>query len=221
VVTCSDLFPFADYFVAIQSHFSTRQELVGLFSQLNDSAHLFRLVQKKLLVRFKDKNPVPMNGVDVLMRETYSRLLNLSDEAEFRQRLLARQSQDLGCLSRLLVQMTGLRLGMASGSRAMLESYLCVAYLETSGGNDDTSATGWEETVYASMTYLLKTVLAKGGPKDGGQLSAPLDMPADIEGLKKHLAVVFDRLDKGANLVPMTSGSSIKVDREKDRETRK
>ena len=204
LVTCGDAFPFAEYFAAIQAHLDTRHNLVSLYSRLNDAAHLFRLAQKKLLARFKDKNPVPLAGVDVVMRETYMRTLQVADEAEARQRLLARQSQDLACLSRLLVHMTALRLGLPAAARSLLESYLCVSYIESTGGNDETSSTGWEETVDASMTFLLKTLLAKQPakqPRDGGQLSSSLDLPGDLEGLKKHIAVVFDRIEKGAQLV--------------------
>jgi Bardet-Biedl syndrome 9 protein len=180
---------------------------VSLYSQLNDTAHLFRLIQKRLLARFKDKNPVSLSGADVLMRETYARLLQISDTAELKQRQLARRSQELACQSRLLIQMTALRLHMHPVARSLLESYLCVEYLESTGGNDDTSATGWEETVDAAMKHLLKTALAKQ-PKDVGQLSAPLDMPLDIESLKKHIAVVFDRLDKGA-VIPSFPGNFV------------
>ena len=116
------------------------------------------------------------------------------------QQQLSRRCLDLSALSRLLVQVTGLRLDLPAASRSLLESYLCVSYRETSGGSDEHSGTGWEETVDAAMTYLLKTVLAKQ-PKDSGQLSQPLDMPEDMDGLKKHIAVVFDRLEKGAVLV--------------------
>ena len=77
LVTCSDFFPFADYFSAIQGHFDTRLQLRAIYSHLNDAAHLFRVLQKKLLARFKDKNPTPLAGVDTMMRETYGRILQI------------------------------------------------------------------------------------------------------------------------------------------------
>lgn len=75
--TCSDFFPFAEYFAAIEGHFGTRLQLRALYSRLNDAAHLFRVIQKKLLARFKDKNPSPLAGLDVLLRETHARILQI------------------------------------------------------------------------------------------------------------------------------------------------
>ena len=60
---------------------------------------------------------------------------------------------------------------------------------------------GWEESVDAAMTHLLRTSLAKVA-KDCAHESAlgqpPLVMPEDTTKLKKHISIVFDRLKKGA-----------------------
>jgi hypothetical protein len=37
------------------------------------------MVEKRLLVRYKDRNPTPMGGLDSLMKETYAKLLALSE----------------------------------------------------------------------------------------------------------------------------------------------
>ena len=83
LVTCSDFFPFAEYFAAIEGHFGTRLQLRSLYSRLNDAAHLFRVIQKKLLARFKDKNPSPLAGLDVLLRETHARILQIGSSFIF------------------------------------------------------------------------------------------------------------------------------------------
>jgi hypothetical protein len=36
------------------------------------------MVEKRLLVRYKDRNPTPLSGLDALMRETYNKLLAIS-----------------------------------------------------------------------------------------------------------------------------------------------
>ena len=65
---------------------------------------------------------------------------------------------------------------------------------------DDES--GWEETVDAAMTHLLKTSLAKTAKESTGQTATAttLQMPADTQKLKKHISMVCDRLSKGARL---------------------
>ena len=49
---------------------------------LNDRAQQFRVIQKRLLVRFKDKNPAPMNKMDALLDDTYRTLMELSMTAK-------------------------------------------------------------------------------------------------------------------------------------------
>jgi Bardet-Biedl syndrome 9 protein len=61
-----------------QAHFQARQNIAQLNAQLNDVAHQYRMVEKRLLVRYKDRNPTPMGGLDSLMKETYAKLLALS-----------------------------------------------------------------------------------------------------------------------------------------------
>ena len=132
-----------------------------------------------------------------------------------------RRSLAVSCLSRLLVQVTALRLDLPAASRVLLEAYLCTSFRETSGGSDEHSGTGWEEQVDAAMTFLLKTLLAKQ-PKEAGQLSMPLDLPEDLEPLKKHIAVVFDRLEKGASLaLPSGRAGDDGEVREESRQTHK
>lgn len=62
---------------------------------------------------------------------------------------------------------------------------------------------GWEESVDAAMTHLLRTSLAKvakeSAPSSGGQ-TPQLSMPPNTEKLKKHISIVCDRLNKGARL---------------------
>lgn len=51
----------------------------------------------------------------------------------------------------------------------------------------------------ASVTHLLRTTLSKNAA-DATLNPAPLVIPKDTEKLKKHIALVFDRLGKGAKL---------------------
>jgi len=58
---------------------------------------------------------------------------------------------------------------------------------------------GWEETTDASVTHLLRTTLSKNAT-DATLNPAPLLIPKDTEKLAKHIALVCDRLGKGAKL---------------------
>lgn len=77
-VTCDDDYPLEEYFSSIRMHFEMRTKLAEQLSMLNNSAHQYRMVQRRLLVRFKDRNPTPLLGLDTLMRESYTALLRIS-----------------------------------------------------------------------------------------------------------------------------------------------
>lgn len=49
-------------------------------AQLNDNAHQFRVIEKRLLVRMKDRTYLPMGGLEVLMHETYNCILQTADK---------------------------------------------------------------------------------------------------------------------------------------------
>lgn len=78
-VKCTEPLPLEAYFTVIQAHFQARQRIAELNAQLNDVAHQYRMVEKRLLVRFKDRNPTPLGGLESLMRETYTKLLAISE----------------------------------------------------------------------------------------------------------------------------------------------
>ena len=74
----------------------------------------------------------------------------------------------------------------------------------------DGTANGWRAGARCideklSLTFLLKTSLAKNA-KDAAVLPASLETPPNCEKLRKHIAIVLDRLGKGASLVPGSSG---------------
>jgi Bardet-Biedl syndrome 9 protein len=53
VIAYQDPLPLADFFMTIDEHFACRLELQKLNLALNDRAHQYRVVQKRLLLRFK------------------------------------------------------------------------------------------------------------------------------------------------------------------------
>lgn len=77
-ITCGENLYLDEFFAMIELHFQIRSVLNDLLSQLNDRAHQFRMIQKRLLVRYKDRNPTPLGGIDILMRESYESMMKLS-----------------------------------------------------------------------------------------------------------------------------------------------
>ena len=77
----------------------------------------------------------------------------------------------------------------------MLNSYFLTSFQE------GLETGGYEETMDASMTYLLKTCLAKTKKNSVVLNMSTLEMPGSVDGLKKHVAMVVDRLEKGGRVL--------------------
>ena len=67
---------------AIDRHFAYRQKLKQMRKSLEDRTYQFRLIQKKLLNRFKDKNPSALNNLDFLLNHTYGQVIETSNLME-------------------------------------------------------------------------------------------------------------------------------------------
>ena len=49
---------------------------------LEDRTYQFRIIQKKLLNRFKDKNPSALNNLDFLLMHTYGQVIETANQME-------------------------------------------------------------------------------------------------------------------------------------------
>ncbi|DAZ95326.1 TPA: hypothetical protein N0F65_002433 [Lagenidium giganteum] len=194
--------PLADFFGTIDNHFNLRKEKLELSAELNDRAHQFRVIQKRLLVRYKDRNPSAINCLDVLLHGTYDQLITLSHKMEEVEAKLRLASNRLSCCVQLILMLIRFRFNLDDESAHLLQAYLSPTMNENGAGNDQ----GWEERTDGAMTELLRTVLAKqpNQQKDNnhqGQQTTELIMPDDTKKLKKHITIVCDRLGKGASLI--------------------
>eukprot|EP01034_Spumella_vulgaris_P030819 gene30819-38095_t len=203
VVKCVDPLPLDEFFAAIQLHFATRLRLNELNLQLDGFAHQYRLVEKRLLVRFKDKNPTPLGGLDALLKETYAKIITAADSIQEQQTRLKAQAREVETFARLIAGMAALKFGMSRGERATFTAHLCPDI-------KDGSEQGWEETVNASLMYLLKTALAKNVKESVSLTGTTLEIGSSIDPLRKHLLLVVDRLEKGGRIAipPVTSSNT-------------
>jgi Bardet-Biedl syndrome 9 protein len=183
---------------------------------LNDRAQQFRLLQKRLLVRFKDRNPAPLASLDVLLAGTHAALVDLADRYDVAQRALAAAGNRLDCVVRLLLLLLRHRFHLDDDNAAALAAHLSPD--ARGAGSGDPDEQDWEERADAALTHLLRTTLARTGRDSDAAAAAaaaavpagPLTLPADTARLKKHLTLVCDRLSKGALVaLPRTTPSAL------------
>lgn len=194
LISCSDAIPLKDYYRAIEDHYNTRVKLAETESLLNDRAQQFRVVQKRLLVRFKSKNPAPLNNMDTLLRSTYQSLQELGQQAISTEQLLSKSKCRLQCMTEIVLLRMRMQFKLDTDSFAILRSHLSPIIA-------DTTVQGWEECVNAAMMHLLRTVLAKSA-KDSASVVQPLKFPSSTSKLQKHLTIVLKRMAAGGSLIP-------------------
>ena len=77
-----------------------------------------------MLSRFKDKTPVPLTNLDTLMEGTYRHVLETTDLIEECQMEVARCSNNLSCITSILVFLVHLTASMTYEEIALVQSAL-------------------------------------------------------------------------------------------------
>ena len=76
-VNVQEAVPLEELWASIERHAQARQAVAATDLALADRAQQHRAVQKRLLVRLKDKQPGSLAHLDLLMEETFHQLLDL------------------------------------------------------------------------------------------------------------------------------------------------
>lgn len=187
-----ELVPLEDFFNIIDKHHSQRTRLGELRQKLENQAQQYRVIQKRLLVRFKDKNPAPLQGLDVLHHDTYNHLIDMGSDMAHLKQELKMSGNSLACAIQLMLLLIKFKYNLTEEDGDLLACYL-------SPHVNDTDDQGWEERTDASMTHLLRTTLAKNA-RDAANVAQPLAPLKDTSKLKRHIQIVCERLGKGLTI---------------------
>uniref|UniRef100_A0A8C9EC19 Bardet-Biedl syndrome 9 n=1 Tax=Phocoena sinus TaxID=42100 RepID=A0A8C9EC19_PHOSS len=183
--------PLQEYFELIDHHFELRINGEKLEELLSERAVQFRAIQRRLLTRFKDKTP----QVSIIT------VISLADAVEENQDNLFQSFTRLKSATHLVILLIGLWQKLSADQIAILEA----AFLPL---QQDTQELGWEETVDAAISHLLKTCLSKSSKEQALNLSSQLSIPKDTSRLKKHITLLCDRLAKGGRLCLSTDAAA-------------
>uniref|UniRef100_A0A3Q2DBU9 Bardet-Biedl syndrome 9 n=1 Tax=Cyprinodon variegatus TaxID=28743 RepID=A0A3Q2DBU9_CYPVA len=199
--------PLQEYFLSVDNHFQLRVNAQQYQDLLSERAVQFRAIQRRLLTRFKDKTPAPLQSLDTLLDATYNQVITLAEAAEENRALLEQAFVRLRSSTHLLVLLLSLWQGLTHDQTAILEATLLPLL-------QDTPQLGWEESCDAAVSHLLRSCLSRS-PKDqatslaqiGGSV---LSLPQDTTRLKKHIALLCDRLGKGGRLT-LASEANVQI----------
>lgn len=74
-------------------------------NELSQISAQFRVIQKRLLAKFKDKNPTPLTNLETLLNDTFNEITELVHELETERDNLQRSQINLACVLRLNMQL--------------------------------------------------------------------------------------------------------------------
>uniref|UniRef100_A0A8C3L042 Bardet-Biedl syndrome 9 n=1 Tax=Chrysolophus pictus TaxID=9089 RepID=A0A8C3L042_CHRPC len=191
--TFSGSVPLQEYFELIDRHFELRLNAEKFQELLSERAIQFRAIERRLLTRFKDKTPAPLQHLDTLLEGTFREVIALADAAEENQANVFQAFTKLKSATHLVIMLIGLWQKLNADQVAIMEAtFLPLA--------EDTQELGWEETVDSAISFLLRTCLSKSSKEQALSLSSQLSMPKDTSRLKKNISLFCDRLAKGGRL---------------------
>jgi len=183
-----------DFFTLIDEHFNLRNNLGEKKRNLELKANEFRVIEKRMLTRFKDRNPTPMNNLEILLQKSYQDIMELGNIIEEEQEKLAIFSHRLYVSAMFVTFLLKLRFALPDSFEEELRNYFA------SESNTFEGEIGWEEITYNNLNYLQKFIASKGEMSD---YRAPvLQRLDDSEKLKKVITSFLDRIAKyGSNLM--------------------
>ncbi|XP_064025951.1 protein PTHB1 isoform X4 [Pogoniulus pusillus] len=185
--------PLQEYFELIDQHFELRLNAERFQELLSERAVQFRAIERRLLTRFKDRTPAPLQHLDTLLEGTFREVIALADAAEANQASMFQAFTKLQSATHLVLMLLSLWQKLSADQVAILEAtFLPLA--------EETQELGWEETVDAAISYLLRTCLSKSSKEQALTVSSQLSMPKDTSRLKKNITLFCDRLAKGGRL---------------------
>lgn len=196
--------PLQDYFAAVDAHFEARAAVRRQHARLERESVRFRAVQKRLLARFRDKNPAPLDGLDRLLAECDDRVVSRADALERAQGAEREAAARLSAATRLFLSLVRMHCRPAPAVAAALDRYWTadVAGFSTqlapsaAAADGDVGDEGWHEVVDAGLRHMLANELSRTGR---AARAAGADRPGpahDTAKLKKHMQAVCERLVK-------------------------
>eukprot|EP01116_Phalansterium_solitarium_P017832 TRINITY_DN4501_c1_g1_i1.p1 TRINITY_DN4501_c1_g1~~TRINITY_DN4501_c1_g1_i1.p1 ORF type:complete len:206 (+),score=84.42 TRINITY_DN4501_c1_g1_i1:291-908(+) len=198
-MSCEEEPPVHDYALLVNEFIQERNAAAGCAAAVALRAEQLRAIQKRLLVRYRDKNAVPLGALDLLLEAAYQQLQLATSAAQANEGALATAARRLATGSETLVQFVRFRCRLEPGAWRLVRSCLCADLPQLiGGGSNDASTIGWLETATSALEHLLSQT-------DAGQQQPPrqpLRRMEDSSQFVRALTTLCSRLAAGAKFPP-------------------
>ncbi|CAL8070351.1 unnamed protein product [Orchesella dallaii] len=189
-----------EYFSEMDAHMLRKEREVQIKADLADRAAQLRAVQRRLLIRFRDKNPVPLTQLETLLDGSLDQIGDCINFIETNEDEMYKSECRLSGCTRLLIELMVMKGGTSPEEAAQISSSLC-PYIW-----NYTEEFGWEEAVYSALTFIKSQVITT----QTGQL--------DTKKLKKAIKAVLEKVGKGGIAPDALGNVSKKPEPEKKQE---
>ncbi|XP_066154098.1 protein PTHB1 [Euwallacea fornicatus] len=191
-ISLASQLPTTEIFNYANDHFATKQKVKDLQSHLSQLNAQFRLIQKRLIAKYRAKNPISLKSLELLLNDTYADILDVADKLENEIENLSKAQTNLSCslhLVRQLIHFLDVDQEVVSLADSTFSSKVY-----------DLDVQSWEDVMDASLCYLLRAVIPK---TEKDRLRAPhtsFDEIRDLSKFEKHLSQVLERVPKHGHL---------------------
>ncbi|NXJ84039.1 PTHB1 protein, partial [Trogon melanurus] len=120
--TFSGSIPLQEYFELIDRHFELRLNAEKFQELLSERAVQFRAIERRLLTRFKDKTPAPLQHLDTLLEGTFREVIALADAAEENQANMFQAFTKLKSATHLVIMLVSLWQKLSADQVGILEA---------------------------------------------------------------------------------------------------
>jgi Bardet-Biedl syndrome 9 protein len=190
-ITFDEGIPYRPFFDVVDQHLESRWGVSRENEKLTNLAAQIRSVQKRLLIRFKERNPTPLNNIDLLFEDTYRRIIDCSKKMEDHQANLKKSTASLSCAISMILLLVQIKHNLPERDIQVLKEYL-------SPNVNDCEEQGWEEMTEASVNHLIRTGSKAANAKElVASVTTTLEMPKDTSNLKRVIVSLNNKIQTG------------------------
>ncbi|CAG0912731.1 unnamed protein product [Notodromas monacha] len=206
VCSFASTLPLHEVYLEMDAHFEAKMRFEASKATLGQRAGQFRAIQRRLLIQLREKTPVPLTNLDSILEGTFQQIVELEKDVRMQENRVYQCISRLACCLNLLLLLVKIMTRMDEDEYRILISAIVPPM--RAGGSQ-----AWEALTDTTLVHLLKTQLNKTGvtAKQGLESVSALVASAGVQGnskfdlkdlpkLKKHLAAVFDKLQKGGRV---------------------
>ncbi|KAF5296664.1 hypothetical protein FQR65_LT10204 [Abscondita terminalis] len=176
--------PTLELFEFIRKHFEQLQIVKEIQAKLSLLSGQFRLIQKKLISKYKDKNPNSLFNMEMLLEETYLKIISCGSQLEIELEKSTKTQIELKCLLELFSTLIEIA-DVDKNIVPILQTAFCPFVY-------DSETQVWEDVMETCVCYLLYTIFSRS---EGEKIKmTTCEEIKDITKLELHVTQVLDRI---------------------------